>query len=156
MPALQARTVNMSEQTPLLEPSNTISEPANSSKISSRDQTVLRHLGTFSVCIILIVLIEFGAYLATIPLNQVLERNICQRLHPDLALEPNNPICKEKPVQTELSLVRGWQSTFDVIPGLLVAVPYGMLADKIGRELVLTLSSLGITLSSAVYALACE
>lgn len=148
----------MSERTPLLESESAplTREPVDSPRKDSRESSVLEHLGTFSVCIILLVLIEFGAYLATIPLNQVLEENICQRLHLGVALAPNDPACKDKSVQSELSLIRGWQSTFDFIPGLLVAVPYGILADKVGRGFVLTLSSLGITLSFGFYVFVCK
>lgn len=151
----QGWTVEMSERTPLLEPAPPTHEPAESSRNNNQDSSILKNLGTLSVCVCLLVLVELGAYLATIPLNQVLEQNICQRLHPGIALVPNDPICKENSVQSELSVIRGWQSTFDLIPGLLVAVPYGILADKVGREFVLFLASLGITLSSGFYILIC-
>ncbi|KAB5551178.1 putative MFS transporter [Coniochaeta sp. 2T2.1] len=113
-------------------------------------------LGIIIACFLLIILLELGAYLATIPLNQVLEENICRSFHPQLP--PNSeedPRCKGKAVQAELSIIRGWQSTVDVIPGLLTAVPYGFLADRRGREMVLGLSLVGITLTSACYILIC-
>lgn len=142
----------MSEQTPLLE---STPDTQNTSRSNNQDRPALIQLGTLSVCISLLVLIEFGAYLATIPLNQVLEENICRQMHLGATLAPNDPRCKDKSVQSELSMIRGWQSTFDFIPGLLVAVPYGMLADKVGRGIVLTLASLGLTLSSGFYILVC-
>lgn len=142
----------MSEQTPLLESTPVTRNPSGS---DSQDRRALRLLETLSVCISLVVLVEFGAYLATIPLNQVLEENICKRMHLGAALAPNDPRCKDKSVQSELSVIRGWQSTFDFIPGLLVAVPYGMLADKVGRGIVLTLATLGLTLGSGFYIFVC-
>jgi MFS family permease len=37
--------------------------------------------------------------------------------------------------------------TFSCIPGILVAMPFGMVADKYGRKLVLLLALLGVILS---------
>ncbi|KAK8022905.1 MFS multidrug transporter [Apiospora marii] len=67
-----------------------------------------------------------------------------------------DPRCKGNDVQTELSFIRGWQSTLDYIPSLLTAVPYGFLADRRGRELVLRLSLIGITLASSFVVLVCS
>lgn len=149
----------MNERAPLLGSTPARPTPAaglTKDNNNNNNRVLLKQFGPLSVCIILLLLIEFGAYLATIPLNQVLEHNICQQLHPSKILAPKDPICKQKSVQTELSMIRGWQSTFDFIPGLLVAVPYGVLADKVGRRFVLALASLGITLSSCSYALICK
>jgi MFS family permease len=148
----------MNERAPLLGPPPLAAnpKPAVCSTNDNHNRALLKQLGQLSVCIVLIILIEFGVYLATIPLNQVLEQNICQHLHPGKTVAPNDPICKDKAVQTELSMIRGWQSTFDIIPGLLAAVPYGMIADKFGRRFVLTLACLGITLSSGSYSLVCK
>lgn len=145
------------EQTPLIASQDDSNEPPREPSPSPpRARPGLRQVGIVSACIFLIILTELGAYLATIPLNQVLEEIICRNFHPDLLLDPNDPRCKDRAVQTELSLLRGWQMTFDFVPGLLTAVPYGFVADKYGRELVLTLSMLGITLSSGFYILVCQ
>lgn len=42
--------------------------------------------------------------------------------------------CKVGFVQEELALLRGWQDFFDYIPGLFLAIPFGMLADRYGRK----------------------
>ncbi|WQF90194.1 Putative major facilitator superfamily, MFS transporter superfamily [Colletotrichum destructivum] len=136
-----------------------VSAPPGESRPTSPDahtteSTPRARFSIVATCIFLIILIELGAYLATIPLNQVLEEIIChnlQRLQPNV----NDLGCKDKTVQDELSIIRGWQSTLDYIPGLLTAVPYGFLADRRGREQVLSLSLLGITMSSAFYILVC-
>ncbi|KAK7931277.1 adenylate cyclase [Apiospora marii] len=121
-----------------------------------------KRLVLVAACMLLILLLELGAYLATIPLTQVLEENICRAFHPSPtptpapAPAPSDPRCKGNDVQTELSLIRGWQSTLDYIPSLLTAVPYGFLADRGGRELVLRLSLIGITLASGFVVLVCS
>ncbi|TDZ21047.1 Efflux pump ustT [Colletotrichum orbiculare MAFF 240422] len=146
-----------SETTPLIIPSSPGGEPlaAPLSASTTKSTQQRKSLGIVTTCILLIILLELGAYLATIPLNQVLEEIICRNLDPHLPPDTDEPRCKDKAVQAELSIVRGWQSTLDFIPGLLTAVPYGFLADRRGRELVLSLSLLGITLSSAFYIFVC-
>jgi len=115
-----------------------------------------RRLGIIVTCILLIILLELGAYLSLIPLIQVLEGIICDQFHPDrTAGQDGDAICKDNAVQTELAFIRGWQSTLEFIPGILTAVPYGIFADRYGRELVLGLSLLGATLSSGFYIVVC-
>lgn len=71
--------------------------------------STLRPLGMMITCFLLNILMEFGLYLITIPLNQALEETICRgTLLPD-APTTNDPRCKDKTVQSELSLIRGWQ-----------------------------------------------
>lgn len=116
-----------------------------------------RRLGIIITCILLIILLELGAYLSIIPLIQVLEEIICNQFHPDRTPGPEgDAICKDNAVQTELAFIRGWQSTLDFLPGVLTAIPYGLLADRHGRELVLRLSLLGVTLSSGFYIIVCR
>ncbi|KAJ0336727.1 hypothetical protein COL922a_007618 [Colletotrichum nupharicola] len=126
-----------SETTPLIIPSSPGGEPlaAPLSASTTKSTQQRKSLGIVTTCILLIILLELGAYLATIPLNQVLEEIICRNLDPHLPPDTDEPRCKDKAVQAELSIVRGWQSTLDFIPGLFTAVPYGFLADRQGRAL---------------------
>ncbi|KAL2133861.1 hypothetical protein VTI74DRAFT_1533 [Chaetomium olivicolor] len=59
----------------------------------------------------------------------------------------DDPVCKGPDVQGYLAMLRGWQATFDCVPGIVGAVPYGVLSDRWGRRPVLALSLGGITLS---------
>jgi hypothetical protein len=52
--------------------------------------------------------------------------------------------CQVQPVQKELALVRGFQQFVPLFPALLYTVPYGLLAERIGRKRVLILSGAGI------------
>ncbi|CAI7635910.1 unnamed protein product [Penicillium palitans] len=56
--------------------------------------------------------------------------------------------CKIEPIQTEIALLNGWRETFETIPAILLAVPYGMLADWIGYRPVALLAFFGNTMSS--------
>ncbi|KAK4982844.1 hypothetical protein LTR50_007553 [Elasticomyces elasticus] len=63
--------------------------------------------------------------------------------------------CKIEPVQSELARIAGWKDTFDTIPGLLVSVPYGALANRIGRGKVMVLALIGCLLSDTWVATVC-
>ncbi|KAI9835251.1 MAG: hypothetical protein M1819_002395 [Sarea resinae] len=52
--------------------------------------------------------------------------------------------CKAQAVQKELALVRGFQQLVPVFAALLCTVPYGLLAERIGRRRVLVLSGAGV------------
>lgn len=49
-------------------------------------------------------------------------------------------------MQGELALINGWKDTFDQLPGILLALPYGFAADRIGRKPILALSLIGLIL----------
>ena len=89
-------------------------------------------------------------------------------------------ICKSEAVQSELALVNGWKDTFDMIPsmlvamfktfpvrldgtdlvynspGILLAVPYGVLADRWGRKPVILLGIVGTVLGEIWLRVVCE
>ncbi|EAA29517.1 MFS general substrate transporter [Neurospora crassa] len=64
------------------------------------------------------------------------------------AQTPSESQCKIAPVQDALAELFGWQIFFDGIPGLLLAMYYGVLADKKGRSPVLFRSLLGQVLAA--------
>jgi len=49
----------------------------------------------------------------------------------------------------------GWQDTFDAIPGLLLAVPLGSLADRIGRKWIFVGCLMGVQLNCVWILLIC-
>lgn len=65
-----------------------------------------------------------------------------------LSEAPSESQCKIAPVQDALAELFGWQTFFDGIPGLLLAMYYGVLADKKGRSAVLFRSLLGQVLAA--------
>ncbi|KAM3498227.1 hypothetical protein MY10362_008445 [Beauveria mimosiformis] len=93
-------------------------------------------------CFVINICMEIGTSLIMIPLNPILESIICRNVFADVSVDAD-PRCKDALVQGELSFIRGWQSTFDVIPGLLTAMPYTLMANECGRPRVLSLSVLG-------------
>ncbi|RAL00275.1 MFS transporter [Aspergillus ibericus CBS 121593] len=109
------------------------------------------------------VTIDFGNFLSVAPQLQAFESIICQRLHPELFTDiPSEslplvapPSCKSADVQGDLALLKGWMSTFDQLPGIILALPYGLMADRIGRRPVLAMSLLGAILEEIAIRLIC-
>lgn len=86
--------------------------------------------------------------LLTAPSTAIMENIICRSYYPDATTDIMiaDARCKEAKVQGYLAMIRGWASTFECIPGILGAVPFGIMSDKAGRKPVLFLATLGLTL----------
>ncbi|KAL4795074.1 major facilitator superfamily domain-containing protein [Aspergillus venezuelensis] len=141
-PLLPPQPEHQPEQTPPFPPSHP--EHPNAHKIAL-------------LVFIVAITIDFGDYLSTTPRTQILENIICHNLHPDTATasNPNPPICKDADVQSELALINGWKETFDLLPGIILALPYGVMADRWGRKKVILLSLLGMVLQEGCLRLIC-
>ncbi|KAK0391439.1 hypothetical protein NLU13_0940 [Sarocladium strictum] len=96
---------------------------------------------------VVIMIATLGSGLTGLPTLAVVEDSICQRLHrADDQAAPDDRLCKSDDVQRELSFIMGFQSMMEAIPSLVLAVPYGLLADRVGRRPVLILSFVGMIL----------
>ena len=111
----------------------------------------------------LIGIIDIGAFLAEPPKTRVFEANLCliyYREHDPSVIGADGAIperlCKVDEVQQKMAMIFGWQDMFDALPGLLLAVPFGTLADKIGRKWIFTASLMGLQLNSAWILFICE
>ncbi|KAF1848741.1 MFS general substrate transporter [Cucurbitaria berberidis CBS 394.84] len=110
----------------------------------------------------LVAIIDVGAFLAEPPKIRVYEANLCllyYREHDPSVIGDNGAIpeqlCKVDAVQQKMAMIFGWQDMFDAIPGILLAVPFGTLADRIGRKWIFAASLMGLQLSSAWALLIC-
>lgn len=111
---------------------------------------------------LLLLSVNFGGFMAQPPQLQIFEDIICRNYvqsinatSSDGAAALDN-VCKSPAVQKELALVTGWKNTFDTLPceyiqiiqmvvgymesganvgiAVALALPFGILADKIGRK----------------------
>ncbi|CAO2654049.1 Nn.00g107820.m01.CDS01 [Neocucurbitaria sp. VM-36] len=110
----------------------------------------------------LVAIVDIGAFLAEPPKTRVFEANLCltyYREHDPSAIGKDGAVpeqlCKVDEVQQKLAMIFGWQDMFDALPGILLAVPFGTLADKIGRKWIFTASLMGLQLSSAWVLMIC-
>lgn len=132
---------------------------------------------------VLVVIFDFGTYLSAAPQIQIFEQIACDRYYRHAGIQaplqngttrPHHPIadtgnirgpgaldnstwkdCTIDPVQNEVALVTQLLNTFDQIPSILLAVPFGILADRIGRRPVLLLSIAGGLLEDIFTKLIC-
>ncbi|KAI5197890.1 MFS general substrate transporter [Aureobasidium subglaciale] len=91
-----------------------------------------------------------------LPFTRLVESAICQQ-HYESALYHGGKLlltrdideadCKIDVIQAKLAYVIAIQEILEAISGFAFALPYGLLADRIGRTKVLTLSFFGIFLS---------
>ncbi|KAI1851664.1 hypothetical protein JX266_003126 [Neoarthrinium moseri] len=107
-----------------------------------------------AVSFILMVLVDFAGFLIDAPQTSILETIICDQYYssgsPSALAD-----CTVGPVQAELATVNQLLNTFNLIPGLLVALPFGVLADRYGRRPVLALSLIGIFIQDLLAKLVC-
>lgn len=88
------------------------------------------------------------------PWQRTVEAIFCKEwysLH-DPSLPPDaipEDLCKIAPVQGRVAAIVGWDVSLGQLPGLFLTVPYGILADKIGRKPVLVLSLFGLIIGLA-------
>lgn len=95
---------------------------------------------------LLILLTDFGFFLSIPPQTKIFEDILYRQYyesHPQSA-QSSEQDRKIIPVQSELAQINGWKDTFDAVPSILVAVPYGARADRIGRKPCLLLSIAGV------------
>jgi hypothetical protein len=117
------------------------------------------HPKYFVVLLILFVglfVVAFGDFMLRAPWMRIQEDIVCRdyywKTFPNEFKNPYDPIpedrCKVPDVQGRLAKLRGWDQTMSCIPGILTAVPYGVIADKYGRKIVLFLSLFGVILGA--------
>ncbi|PMB73674.1 hypothetical protein BM221_001098 [Beauveria bassiana] len=114
----------------------------------------------FKVTVAVSVIILISDVVASVPMTPrlvIFEDIICRNYYDAWGGSGDSRLgdCKVEPVQAELAVINGWKETFDTIPGVLVSIPYGALANHIGRTNVLVLALFGSLLSESWLALVC-
>ncbi|KAG8159396.1 hypothetical protein KVR01_011057 [Diaporthe batatas] len=102
---------------------------------------------------IMVILVDLAAFFLEAPQMKILEGIICNRYYTAAAgasIVPGDTDCNIGPVQSELATVVQMLNTFNRLPGLIVAIPFGILADRYGRRPVLLLAILGALLQDVM------
>ncbi|KAJ8603177.1 hypothetical protein MRB53_042230 [Persea americana] len=146
-------TSTPSESTPLLRQQHTKDDVPPETHIPHKWR-LCSYPWQFSVVLlcIMITVLGTGAFLAMAPLRRLYESVLCQRYYsveqPGLFSNGTIPeaMCKLDAIQDEVVTLFGYQDAFENLPGLVMAVPMGILADRFGRKpVLLTALSTGIT-----------
>ncbi|EPE26904.1 MFS general substrate transporter [Glarea lozoyensis ATCC 20868] len=150
MSGIANRTLNGSDETTNLLPES----PKSPAKWDWKTITFL--------CIVLCITFDIGDYLIQAPRLRLYESIICDEYYSthNISLPQTVPTggpipeqhCKLDEIQDELAMIQGWQVAFDSISSILLAVPYGWVADKYGRKLVIT-AALGGCIMAYVWTL---
>ncbi|KAJ3494687.1 hypothetical protein NLG97_g3923 [Lecanicillium saksenae] len=85
----------------------------------------------------------------------LVESSLCTTEFPDVVDPYNDPRCKSEGIQADLAWIIGLESTISVIPGLIMSIPYGIIADKYGPNIVLGLIWVGQFFSEGGHLLVC-
>ncbi len=92
------------------------------------------------------LLLMASSHITLVPTTAILQDIICDKYYARVDLDPSVPVadkCSVEPVQSEMAYIIGWKSSLEFIPAIALAIPYGALADKKGRKLVLLLAVVG-------------
>ena len=112
------------------------------------------------ICVfILQFLVSFAKHVVEVPIVRLFENAICDRYyasHGDAVSDPvSRRSCKLPAIQDQLAFITGLRFGFDAFGGVVSAIYYGGLADRLGRRLVLILFCIGTLLSQVWIVLVC-
>ncbi|KAI9838544.1 MAG: hypothetical protein M1819_004853 [Sarea resinae] len=124
------------------------------------DSFALRRRQRVTVLIfILIIFVNIPSLLQGGAQVQIFEDIYCDKYYhdnPSLAERHDGRSCKVDQVQANIAFLRGWRSFFNFLPGVMLCVPYGMLADRVGRKWILVMNQIAINLGSLWVYLICS
>jgi len=103
-------------------------------------------------------MLNTGAYLSFAAQLAILQEIVCAKYYEGIAPRPlslDDNRCKIDAVQSEVAFVNGWKDVFEMLPAIILAVPYGALADRIGRKTVFLLAIVGIAMNDVWMRLVC-
>ncbi|KAJ5667315.1 adenylate cyclase [Penicillium longicatenatum] len=141
----------VAETRPLLssEDSN-ISDPSDVELLVDQESCSKSHATrVIAINAICTIIADLAGYGSIAPQLQIFEQTICRDYYPSIGVSINTldqDQCNIEPIQSELALINGWLDTFQTVPGLFLAVPFGAVADRIGRKPVLLAGMAGCLL----------
>ncbi|KAJ5206688.1 Major facilitator superfamily domain general substrate transporter [Penicillium cf. griseofulvum] len=104
-----------------------------------------RWLSVYWLSAVVFCLSVAGTFL-NVPLTRLIEDNLCTRYSQGT---PTEELCKTDKIQSKLAYLNGGLPLMEAVVGLIVAFPFGVLADRVGRKPIIVLSMIGTSLSLA-------
>lgn len=81
--------------------------------------------------------ITFSSLLTALPVTQLLKDALCREHYDNIPELDENMNCNTAEINSKLAWIFSTQSVLEIVAELVVAVPYGALADRIGKRRVL-------------------
>lgn len=102
-----------------------------------------------AIVFVIIFILNFAAFLTQVPSIRLYEDIICHHYYKDVGMLGNieEGECKGADVQEELNVVMAGLLFLGAVPSLVTTIPYGLVADRMGRKPVFALSIVGIILA---------
>ncbi|KAM3465988.1 hypothetical protein MY5147_009159 [Beauveria neobassiana] len=101
---------------------------------------------TILVYVVYFVALELSQSLPGNAFHQVVEENLCRDMHGRADAE----FCgADNDVQSALAVLFAWHGTVQLLPGLLTAIPYALLADRYGQKPFIIINAFGVALAAA-------
>ncbi|KAI5250085.1 MFS general substrate transporter [Aureobasidium subglaciale] len=151
--------VSEAEITPLLKNKSPNNSPYKHGAHQMRPRNIL------IVMTVLILIVQCGDQISEAPLTRIFESIYCyqywEQEDPSKILIPRSAIgpgalggveerwCKVAEVQGKVAMLKGTQQFLDCIPGLILSIPVGILADRWGRKPIVVLGLCAFPLSLA-------
>lgn len=149
------------EDAPFLQRSNSVAptspqaqdRPSPSHRQSSGVREKLR-IRLMITLFAIILFVETGNAMTSGPGTRIFEGIACRNFYDKnepAKIGPDNQVpeeeCKGPEVQGEIAIIKGYLELFDGVASILLALPYGLLADRIGRKPTILLSIPGFVLN---------
>ncbi|UKZ80162.1 hypothetical protein TrVFT333_007919 [Trichoderma virens FT-333] len=91
------------------------------------------------------IVLNIGSYVSFAAQLAILQDIVCKGYYEQgPPLSGDDDRCKVDAVQSEVAFINGWKDVFEMLPAIILAVPYGALADRIGRKKIFLLAIVGI------------
>lgn len=163
--AISSDNDNATETSPLLSPTPTTQDQGHHIDFNPRHHILKSQAVILNIILLAVVFASFGDQLQESPVTRIYESVICYNYYskhdptklrlPPSAVGPgaiggvDEMWCKADPVQDELAMLNGFQLFLDGIPGLILAIPFGWLADRYGRWSIVMLNLSQIALRTS-------
>lgn len=136
------------ERSPLLaapQQDDAVSETGGGSRSGSRGQPKYRVIILVSLVLVFYLI---GASIFVVPLNGLVSDHLCRKLFPSSKDGCQSDPAERDTVSAEFAELDAWTTTFTLLPSLISSVPFGVLADKVGRRTTFFLNTVGLTLAT--------
>jgi hypothetical protein len=107
------------------------------------------------ICALIEFLTTFGTAITAVPVTRLIEGAVCQRYY---GTESNlaEHICKADGVQSSLAYLLGGYSSLISLPGLFLAIPFGIASEYVDRRLILLVNSMSAVLENIFLVAICK